>query len=128
MSFDLTVYLNLDSRFFEFKPGDMLRPTDRLAKVICLPNLPDKLLLNVDDTLEMVFGQLNMPEPEQHWAKVYRMAGNRSLSVGDVVQLGEAAYAVANAGFKPVSITAEQVVTKRPADLKLSLPQDEALS
>jgi hypothetical protein len=124
MSFDLTVYHNVDSRFFEFTPGDMLKPTDRLARIIKLVDLPDTLLVDVDKTLEMIFAQLNVGEPEQQWAQAVKMAGHRSLSVGDVIQLGEMAYAVANSGFKPVSIDARQIINNRPPDVSIAVDMD----
>jgi hypothetical protein len=53
--------------------------------------------------LEIVFEQLNIPHPQQVWAIAYRRAGHRSLSVGDVVALGETACACASVGWTPIS-------------------------
>lgn len=52
--------------------------------------------------LETIFDELN-EEPTQQWATDYRAAGNRSLSVGDVVVLGETAWVVAPVGYDRVS-------------------------
>ena len=54
------------------------------------------------EALETIFVELN-DEPTQQWAQDYRAAGNRSLSVGDVVVLGEAAWVVAPVGFERIS-------------------------
>ncbi|WP_006243424.1 hypothetical protein [Mycolicibacterium tusciae] len=51
--------------------------------------------------LEHVFAELNL-EPTTDWAIKYRLAGHRSLSVGDVVAVGEAAWAVASVGWNPI--------------------------
>ncbi len=51
--------------------------------------------------LETIFDELN-EEPTQQWAADYRAAGNRSLSVGDVVVLGETAWVVAPVGYARV--------------------------
>lgn len=42
--------------------------------------------------------QLNIDDPDQPWAIKYREAGHRSLSGGDVVAIGETAWAVAARG------------------------------
>lgn len=52
--------------------------------------------------LETIFDELN-EEPTQQWATDYRAAGNRSLSVGDVVVLGETAWVVAPVGYEGVA-------------------------
>jgi hypothetical protein len=59
--------------------------------------------------LETVFEQLNIGGdmvPAEPWTTAYRAAGNRSLSVGDVVVVGDAAFAVASFGWDRVT-TAE---------------------
>ena len=61
----------------------------------------------IDAALAQVFEQLNIDTPTAAWAQQYRAAGNRSLSVGDVVAIGETAWAVASFGWTPVS--AEQL-------------------
>lgn len=61
----------------------------------------------VKTALETVFEQLNIDDPTTEWALKYRLAGHRSLSVGDVVVIGETAWACANSGWD--LITAEQL-------------------
>jgi hypothetical protein len=53
--------------------------------------------------LELIFEQLNIEGPEHPWAIAYRQVGHRSLSVGDVAVIGEAAFACASAGWTPIS-------------------------
>lgn len=59
--------------------------------------------------LRIVFEQCNHPAPRADWARQYRTDGNRSLSVGDVIVIGEQAYAIGETRFEPVSIEASQV-------------------
>jgi len=61
----------------------------------------------VKGALETVFEQLNIPDPDQPWAIAYRQAGHRSLSVGDVVVIGETAWACAPSGWD--LLTADQL-------------------
>lgn len=56
----------------------------------------------VESALETIFEQLNIDDPTETWALQYRLAGNRSLSVGDVVRIGETAWAVADRGWHPL--------------------------
>lgn len=56
--------------------------------------------------LETVFEQLNIDDPDQDWARDYRRARHRSLSVGDVVVIGETAWAVAPRGWDLLSTDA----------------------
>jgi hypothetical protein len=57
----------------------------------------------VEAALDVVFEQLSIDEPEHIWALRYRLAGHRSLSVGDVVVIGDTAWVVAPIGWKPIS-------------------------
>ncbi len=57
----------------------------------------------VPGALEIIFEQLNISRPQHSWALRYRLAGHRSLSVGDVVVLGETAWACSSVGWTPVS-------------------------
>lgn len=62
--------------------------------------------MDTDDAeraLETVFTELNTDCPTQPWAREYRADRNRSLSVGDVVVLGETAWACASAGWDRIS-------------------------
>jgi hypothetical protein len=53
--------------------------------------------------LELVFEQLNIDTPDQPWALKYRLDRRRSLSVGDVVVIGETAWACAPVGWDALS-------------------------
>ncbi|GAB4667208.1 hypothetical protein MAHJHV30_48360 [Mycobacterium avium subsp. hominissuis] len=57
----------------------------------------------VPGALEIVFEQLNIARPQHPWVLRYRLAGHRSLSVGDVVVLGETAWACNSVGWTPIS-------------------------
>ena len=97
-----TVYLNhAHARFFGF---DETTAQLRMAESFDL-ELPEHLTGSavVDAALNVVFEQLNIDDPEHIWALRYRLAGNRSLSVGDVVVTGETAWVVAPIGWKPIS-------------------------
>ena len=63
---------------------------------------------SANPVLEEAFEQLNIDEPTAEWAQAYRQARMRSLSVGDVVVVGEVAYACASVGWEPVSLQAVQ--------------------
>lgn len=52
-------------------------------------------------TLEWCFEEFNVGGTD--YAHEYRARGNRSLSVGDVVVVGEAAYACENVGWKRIT-------------------------
>ncbi|OSC20882.1 hypothetical protein B8W69_28790 [Mycobacterium vulneris] len=67
----------------------------------------------VPGALEIIFEQLNIARPQHPWALRYRLAGHRSLSVGDVVVLGETAWACASVGWTPIS--ADQLRAAIPA-------------
>jgi hypothetical protein len=61
--------------------------------------------------LEMIFEQLNVGGvlvPAAPWTEMYRATGYRSLSVGDVVVIGETAYAVSSLGWE--RITTDQLL------------------
>lgn len=97
-----TVYLNhAHAPFFGF---DETTAQLRIAQSFDL-ELHDHLTGSavVDAALNVVFEQLNIDDPEHIWALRYRLAGHRSLSVGDVVVIGETAWVVAPIGWKPIS-------------------------
>lgn len=90
--------------FFGYKPG---QPLVKVAEVTVEASGPDAALeqvfhlLNVGD--DPTFGT---PDPQ---AVAYRAARNRSLSVGDVVVLDGAAFAVASCGYEQVTVDPAQV-------------------
>lgn len=97
-----TVYLNeAPGSFFGF---DTERAILNMAASFDL-DIADHLTVPaaVEAARETVFEQLNIDEPDHTWAQYYRLAGHRSLSVGDVVVIGETAWVVAPIGWKPIS-------------------------
>lgn len=107
MDIPVSVYLNesQDHYVFGYQPGDALREAARFAVAPSLLDARDGQYA----VLEMVFRELNIDEPAEAWAREYRTRRNRSLSVGDVVQIGECAYAVASCGWDNVALRAEQI-------------------
>jgi hypothetical protein len=97
------VYLNdADGNFLGFNTNAAarLREAARFDLEI-LDNAPTRYA--APGALEIIFEQLNIHNPQQPWAIDYRLAGQRSLSVGDVVVLGETAWACASFGWTPIS-------------------------
>lgn len=97
-----TVYLNdAPGSFLGFNRGAPARL--RAAATFNLPiptnTRPHQTALAA--ALEHIFDELNC-EPSTTWATGWRHAGHRSLSVGDVVVVGETAWAVASIGWNPV--------------------------
>lgn len=79
---------------------DTTTPDDRPITLTDLHTIADHafFLFNVGDDPAMTGGA---PDPR---AIAYRAAGHRSLSVGDLVIVGETALAVASCGFDPVAL------------------------
>lgn len=91
-------------------------PADRFARFMEFDPASARLRLAAEFTLDvqvtpmcvlgLIYEQLNvggdMVEATE-WTKVYRANGNRSLSVGDVVVLGETAWSVDSLGFSTIS-------------------------
>jgi len=59
--------------------------------------------------LEDVFCQLNIDEPTAPWAIDYRANRNRSLSVNDVVVIGETAWRCAPFGWQRTTLDSAQI-------------------
>ena len=97
-----------DGHFFAgYQPGAALR---QAAAFELDPTLTAPAETGVPiRALEIVWHELNVDVPTAGWARRYRAERNRSLSVGDVVILGEAAYAVTAAGWMSVALAAEQI-------------------
>lgn len=104
------VYLNTTTDVSGRPKGflDGYQPGDFLERVLeyRLPVLPT--VAGINAALEQVFFDLNVgddpafaPVPKEAVLK-YREAGNRSLSVGDVVEILDRRYAVARTGFCPL--------------------------
>jgi len=106
-----TVYLNQgdgDQFFVGYTEGDVIAEAATF-------DLDAQLVTQLTDgipkqALGIVFDQLNMPTPTTPWAIDYRQRRNRSLSIGDVVTIGEIAYGLSRReGWQRISLTAEQV-------------------
>lgn len=109
MAIHATVYLNESpDHFFGYTEGDLLITAavfdvdDAAVTARTADGVPMA-------ALELIFRELNL-EPTVDWSERYRADGHRSLSVGDVVVLGETAWAVASCGWNPVSLTAKQII------------------
>lgn len=102
------VLLSLEGDFihpYPYQSGKLLRKLLQVAKFeIPLPACGD-----INRLLEIIFHQLNIDEPQVDWAVAYRANHHRSLSVGDVVVIGEQAWAVDFAGWIPTAVAAEDV-------------------
>ena len=108
MSYELitTVYLNEGAH--QFHGFGVLAPAKLAAAAgFTLTVSGQPSTEQVKACLETVFEQLNIDDPDQPWALKYRLAGHRSLSVGDVVVIGETAWACAPSGWD--LLTAEQL-------------------
>jgi hypothetical protein len=105
------VYLNESRDSFagfvnKFSPAQLRKA---IEFDVALPTGPDQAHRQVDALLEIVFAQLNIGGdliPATPWTVVYREYRNRSLSVGDVVVVGESAYSCESAGWKSISTDA----------------------
>jgi hypothetical protein len=99
------VLLNTTSGFMPY--GHHVKP-DILCQALSFDS-PPPACGSMKRLLDIIYAQLNMDEPQAEWAIEYRRRRNRSLSVGDVVVLGEQAWAVDNTGFTPVAVEASQI-------------------
>lgn len=91
-----------------YRDGDkMLLAAEYYADAALLPR-DDESQPNA--ILNQAFRELNIDSPETGWARDYRDNGNRSLSVGDVVVVGEVAYACARFGWKPATLSRENCI------------------
>lgn len=99
-----TVYLNEGDNMF--RPFDENRSALRKA-----------IEFDSTDGLDRIFEQLNIGGdmvPAQPYTTEYRTAGNRSLSVGDVVALGTGeAFAVDMIGWTPITDAAVLAANQR---------------
>lgn len=98
----IKVYHNDTNRFSPYQAGDML-----VEAMVFESPLP--ACGSIERLLDIVWDQLNIDAPTASWAVEYRQRRNRSLSVGDVVSVGEQAWAVGVVGWTLVSIESSQV-------------------
>lgn len=98
-----TVYLNdADASFLGFNRAAPARLRAAATFNLPIPTGARPQQTAVHAALERIFDELNC-EPTTSWAAGWRHAGHRSLSVGDVVVIGETAWAVASIGWNPIS-------------------------
>jgi hypothetical protein len=100
-----TVYLNNPPQFLGFGRFEPAKLYAAAGFTLTPAGRPSADQVKV--ALETVFDQLNIDDPDQPWAICYRQAGHRSLSVGDVVVIGETAWACAPSGWD--LLTADQL-------------------
>jgi hypothetical protein len=94
---------NLTSMIFGYEPGDVL--TEQLSFQSGFPACGHVVML-----LRIVFRQLNNEDDcMADWAKEYFAGGNRSLSVGDVIVVGEQAFSIEGTGFAPIILEFGQI-------------------
>ncbi|RAV17491.1 hypothetical protein DQP57_00245 [Mycobacterium colombiense] len=93
----MKVLLNNSAAFRGYTAGD-----DLTEAIVFQSSLP--ACGHIEMLLKIVFSQLNKDDPGTTWAQEYRRNGNRSLSVGDVVVIGETAYACEPMGWKRVTL------------------------
>lgn len=98
MTATVTVYLN-DKNFFS--PFDAA--TAQLRKAVRFDVDAPAAAGDLNRVLGLVFEQLNIDTPTAEWARRYRAERNRSLSVGDVVVVGETAWVVARFGWDQIT-------------------------
>jgi hypothetical protein len=94
----MSVYLNEaapQSFSRGYRPGDSLRQVVELP--ISAPNREPRLELAVT-----AFYDLNDPASPLEWVQEYRAAGNRNFGVGDVIAVGEDAWAFTGSGWTPI--------------------------
>lgn len=101
----VSVYLNMSNSFGAYNDSDILRSTVGFPVV----GPPGKEATH-GELLAYVYAELNIDEPTSFFGNIYRVARNRSLSVGDVVEVDNTAWAVTPTGWQAVQRTEAQVV------------------
>ena len=102
-----TVYHNDPPQFLGINHGAKAKLAVAAGFTLTVDDTEADVAAQIKAALETVFEQLNIDDPDQPWAIKYREAGHRSLSVGDVVAIGETAWAVAGCGWD--LITADEL-------------------
>lgn len=101
-----TVYLNEPASqlagFGKLAPATLYAAASFTLAVSGPPNAEQ-----IKAELRKVFEQLNIDDPEQPWAIQYQRDVHRAFSVGDVVVIGETAWACAPTGWD--LLTADQL-------------------
>lgn len=99
MTATVTVYLNDKTDFFSGFDATSAQLREAARFDVDAPSTDVEL----NRVLSSVFEQLNIDAPTAEWARRYREQCNRSLSVGDVVTVGETAWAVARLGWDQIT-------------------------
>lgn len=102
----IKVLLNETSMFKPYGENDEL--TLAATSAIC-----DTHAEEAGGVLDLLFEELNVDEPRTEFGQAYRQARNRSLSVGDVIVLGEVAYACEPGPWRIVTVRAEQITNEK---------------
>ena len=99
MTATVTVYLNDRTDFFTGFDATTAQLREATRFQVNAPSTSVEL----NHVLSSVFEQLNIDAPTTSWARSYREQRHRSLSVGDVVVVGETAWAVARLGWDEIA-------------------------
>jgi len=101
------VYLNQNTECFMYghRPGDQLVLAVSWDEPDFIPTLrgPERLQWKFEPEFRLlgkVFGELNRDNPAFAWGRKYRDDGNRSLSVGDLVIIGDRPFACEGFGWR----------------------------
>ena len=114
---------HLTAMIFGFTAGDPLVPVHQFS--IANELVPDDRL----DLCESIFRLFNVGDDPEYGAPdeeavTYRAQGNRSLSVGDVIQIGQHWFAVQYAGFAAVQAPAHLDGASQPGSTRIELPHN----
>ena len=97
-----TIYLNEGTGHFEgFRQSTPAQLHAASSFTLTLAQAPTQH--HSTDALRSIFTELNIDDPTTLWAQQYRTAGHRSLSVGDVVVIGETAWALQSDGWSLIT-------------------------
>lgn len=99
------VFQNFNEPPIPFHADDQLRQVARFSIRITKDATPD----NVQTLLTIVFDQLNRDVPSTDWGRAHRRRHDRSLSVGDVVTIGDQAWAYERTGWRRVTLLDDQI-------------------
>jgi len=115
----IRVYVNMTNHFQHYKEGDTLLFT------VGFPVVPEEEHHpTTGEMLGWIYTQLNMDEPTEKFADLYRFARNRSFSVGDVVRINDNEFwACDTTGWSRVTVAEDQILD-RPV-MALEAPDEE---
>lgn len=99
------VFHNFTEPAIPFHADDQLCRVARFSISMAADETPDA----VQALLAIVFDQLNRDVPTTDWARDYRARCNRGLAAGDVLTIGEQAWAYEAAGWRRVMLIDDQI-------------------